>query len=647
MGTKILARPRVGHLLAVAIDVVIIVLAYYLILNFRYAWSFSDWRGWNTDFAIFAGMAVVVHLGLNWITGVYSIVSRYMSLAQAVRVGQAGILAVAVLFALVVAWPLMAGSSGYLIPRSVAIGGGVTTVILTIGVRFIWRVYFEVTQRPEQAAERLLLVGAGQAADMLARELNRTPSLNIQVVGLLDDRRSLQNMSIQGHPVLGRVADAPEMVEKHGVTQIVVSIPSATAEEIVSIYRLCKPAGVPIKILPSLAELVSGTVSLRDARDLDIKDLLGRPNVETDVGAISEYIQGHTVLVTGAGGSIGSELCRQIARFAPRRLVVVDHDESSLYDLHESLQSVGFRDYVLYPASILQNRKLERIFALHRPRLVFHAAAYKHVPLMELSPDEAVINNVKGTMQVAQMAARYGAERFINISTDKAVEPVNVMGATKRAGEIIIRMLGERHPQTLFASVRFGNVLGSQGSVIPIFKSQIESGGPLVITHPDMSRYFMLIEEAVQLVLQAAIMLDEDGFDRRRSLDTFILEMGNPVSIVDLAQRMIDFYWKDETHSLGVEFSGLRPGEKLDERLTYPFEEALATTHPLVKRVFAKVDPPSSNGREEGFELRLERLIGLAEDHGERRAIVAALVACVPDYAPFGELSLEKAAVVV
>jgi FlaA1/EpsC-like NDP-sugar epimerase len=490
-------------------------------------------------------------------------------------------------------------------------------------------------------------VGAGQAADMLARELKRTPSLNIQVVGLLDDRRSLQNMSIQGHPVLGRVADAPAVVEKHGVTQIVVAIPSASAEEIVSIYRLCKPAGVPIKILPSLAELVSGTVSLRDARDLDIKDLLGRPNVETDVGAISEYIQGHTVLVTGAGGSIGSELCRQIARFAPRRLVVVDHDESSLYDLHESLQNVGFRDYVLYPASILQKRKLEKIFALHRPRLVFHAAAYKHVPLMELSPDEAVINNVKGTMQVAQMAARYGAERFINISTDKAVEPVNVMGATKRAGELIIRMLSERHPQTLFASVRFGNVLGSQGSVIPIFKSQIEAGGPLVITHPDMSRYFMLIEEAVQLVLQAAIMLDEDGFDRKRSLNTFILEMGSPVSIVDLAQRMIDFYWKDEAHSLGVEFSGLRPGEKLDERLTYPFEEAITTTHPLVKRVFAKVGPPSPNGNQEGFELRLEHLIELAENHGDRRAIVAALVTCVPDYAPFGELSLEKAKVVV
>jgi FlaA1/EpsC-like NDP-sugar epimerase len=647
MGTKRLSRPRARHLMAMAADVAIILVMYYLVLNFRFAGDFGDWKTWTGNFAIFAAMAVVVHLVINWFTGVYSIVSRYMSLVQALRVGQAGILALVVLFAVAVVWPLLASDSSYLIPRSVVFGGGLATMTLMIGVRFFWRVIYEITQRPEHTTDRLLLVGAGQAADMLAREIKRTPSLNSKVVGLVDDRSDLQNMSIQGSPVLGRVTDAPALVEKHGVTQIVVAIPSATAEEIVSIYRVCKPAGVPIKILPSLAELVSGTVSLRDARDLDIKDLLGRPNVETDVGAISEYIQGHTVLVTGAGGSIGSELARQIARFGPRRLIVVDHDESSLYDLHESLQSLGFRRYVLYPASILQEKKLEKIFALHRPRLVFHAAAYKHVPLMELSPDEAVLNNIKGTMLVAKMAAHYGAERFVNVSTDKAVEPVNVMGATKRAGELIIRMLAERYPETLFASVRFGNVLGSQGSVIPIFRGQIETGGPVTITHPDMTRYFMLIEEAVQLVLQAAIMLDEDGIDQERSLNTFILEMGNPVSIVDLAQRMIDFYWRDEARSLGVEFSGLRPGEKLDECLVYQSEEAVPTGHPLIKRVFARTDVPSSNGHAADFEQSLQDVVKLAEEHGERRAIIKALMACVPDYAPLEGLPLEKPVAVV
>jgi FlaA1/EpsC-like NDP-sugar epimerase len=446
---------------------------------------------------------------------------------------------------------------------------------------------------------------------------------------------------------LGRVLDTPALVKRYAVTQIIVAIPSATAEEVVSIYRICKPAGVPIKILPSLAELVSGKVSLGDARDLDIKDLLGRPSIETDIGAISEQIQGQTVLVTGAGGSIGSELCRQIARFDPWRLVVIDHDESSLYDLHERLQNQGFRRYSLYPASILQREKLDKIFALHRPHLVFHAAAYKHVPLMELSPDEAVLNNIKGTWLVAETAARYRVHRFVNISTDKAVEPCNVMGATKRAGELIIRSLAGRHPETLFASVRFGNVLGSQGSVIPIFKSQIENGGPLVITHPEMTRYFMLIEEAVQLVPQAAIMLGTPACDHERSLSTFVLEMGNPVSIVDLAQRMIDFYWNDEQHSLGVEFSGLRPGEKLDERLIFPYEEALATSHPLVRQVCSKAHGPTGNGGNRHFERSLKELVSLAEQHADRRLIVAALRECVPEFSPFEELPLEKPVTVV
>ena len=559
MGTKLLTRPRRSQMLAVIVDLAVVLACYYVVMNFRYATALDDWLSVPGGFAIFAAMAVVVHVITNWASGVYSIVSRYMSLGQAVRVAQAGIISTAVLFILVAAWPLYASASSYLVPRSVVVVGGMGALVAMIGVRFIRRIFYEMTQRSSQPAVRLLLVGAGQAADMLLREVKRTPSLSTQVVGLLDDRNELQNMSLQGSPVLGRVSDVVEVVQRHDVTQILVAIPSATAEQIVSIYRVCKPAGVPIKILPSLAELVSGTVSLRDARDLDVKDLLGRPKVETDVGAVSEDIQGRTVLVTGAGGSIGSELCRQIARFDPGRLILVDHDESSLYDLHESLQSIGFTRYSLFPTSILHTHKLEKIFALHRPQLVFHAAAYKHVPLMELSPDEAVLNNVKGLLSVTQMATRYGTARFVNISTDKAVEPCNVMGATKRVGELIVRMMAERHPETLFASVRFGNVLGSQGSVIPIFKKQIEGGGPLVITHPEMTRYFMLIEEAVQLVLQAAVLL-EDERDDDSNLNMFILEMGNPVSIVDLAQRMVDFYWKDQSRSLGVEFSGLRPG---------------------------------------------------------------------------------------
>ena len=449
-------------------------------------------------------------------------------------------------------------------------------------------------------------------------------------------------MTIQGYPVLGTIAETPALAEKHKITQIVVAIPSASADEIARIYRICKPSGAQIKVLPSLADLVSGTVSLRDARDLDIKDLLGRPKIQTDTGAISEHIQGQCVLVTGAGGSIGSELSRQIARFNPSKLILVDHDESSLYQLHENLQTLGYDRYVLCPTNILQRRKIDKLFALYRPHLVFHAAAYKHVPLMEVSADEAVLNNIEGTMLVAETAARYGVERFINISTDKAVNPVTSWAPPSRAGELIVRMLSKRYPTTMFASVRFGNVLGSQGSVIPIFKSQIESGGPVVITHPEMTRYFMLIEEAVQLVLQAAIMVDDAVPDSLCSLDTFVLEMGDPVPIVELAQRMIEFYWKDQNKSIGVEFCGLRAGEKLDERLIWDNEYTLTTQHPLVGRVCAQPGEPPPNGHGREFETNLRHLLGLAHEHADCSAVVEALVQCIPGYEPLNHKGVEK-----
>jgi FlaA1/EpsC-like NDP-sugar epimerase len=627
-----------------AVDAVIVLAMYYLVLNFRYFQMQPGWRAWTVTFGVFAVAAIVVHLLSNWLAGAYGMLSRYMSLNQAVRIGQAGIVSVVVLLAGVIIWPLMSGEANFPVPRSVVIAGGLTATVASIGLRFTRRMLHERQARKAirtspGTSERVLLVGAGQAADMILREIARTPSLRLQVVGLLDDRRDLRNMTIQGFPVLGSVADVSSIAAAHGVTQIIVAIPSASSEEISHIYRLCKPVGVPVKILPSLADLVSGTISLRDARELDIKDLLGRPKIEIDMAGICDYLQGSSVLVTGAAGSIGSELCRQIARFDPGRLVLVDHDESSLYDLHERLTTMGFRRHVICTTNILQERKLDKIFALYRPRLVVHAAAYKHVPLMELSPDEAVLNNIQGTLLVAETAARYSVERFVDISTDKAVEPCNVMGATKRAGELIVRMLSQRYPNTHFAVVRFGNVLGSQGSVIPLFKSQIESGGPLVITHPDMTRYFMLIEEAVQLVLQAAIMVDGDsggdaGLAGGQALNAFVLEMGQPVPIVELAQRMLDFYWKDQAKSIGVEFSGLRPGEKLYERLVYPYEELVPTAHPLIKRVYTKPGAPVNNGHSAHFEREVRELIRLAQQHGDRNDIIEALSGTVLDYVP-------------
>jgi FlaA1/EpsC-like NDP-sugar epimerase len=621
------------------IDAAIVIVMYFVMFNFRYFDVEPNWQPWSRAFAVFLIIAVAVHLTANWLAGVYAMVSRYMSLGQAIRIGQAGIVSVTVLLVGVIVWPVVTETANYPVPRSVVIVGGMAATVVSIGLRFSQRMLHERrARRAVHSAERVLLVGAGQAADMIIREIVRTPSLRLQVVGLVDDRRDLTNMTIQGFPVLGTVADVPEIAEAQGVSQIIVAIPSASAEEISHIYRVCKPVGVPVKILPSLSDLVSGTITLRDARELDIKDLLGRPKIDIDMAAICEYLEGSVVLVTGAGGSIGSELCRQVAKFDPGRLILVDHDESSLYDLHEKLQTLGFRRYVICPTNILQEKKLNKIFALYRPRLVVHAAAYKHVPLMELSPDEAVVNNIQGTSLVAETAARYGAERFVLISTDKAVEPCNVMGATKRAGELIVRSLSRRYPNTHFAVVRFGNVLGSQGSVIPLFKGQIENGGPVIITHPDMTRYFMLIQEAVQLILQAAVLVDQDEdddvFAGAERLNTFVLEMGKPVAIVELAQRMIDFYWKDQAKNIGVEFSGLRPGEKLDEHLNYVYEELMPTEHPLIKRVYVKPGAPVSNGHSAHFEREVKELIRLAQQHGDRNEIIEALAATVLDYVP-------------
>lgn len=621
------------HLPALIADVAAILAVYFLVLNFRYAGVDANFHAWTSGFAAFLAIATVVHVAVNRLAGIYSITSRYMSLSQAVRVGQAGILAVAIIFVVVVIWPLFTGDSEYLVPRTVALGGGVVVVLAMIGARFTWRIIHETRAQTHETSERALLVGAGQAADMLIREILRTPSLSTRVVGLVDDTPSARGTTIQGCPVLGRVEDIPELADRLQVTQIIVAIPSARAEEVARIYRHAKPAGVPVKVLPNVAELVAGRARITDARDLDIQDLLGRKKIQTDIGEISALLNGRCVLVTGAGGSIGSELCVQIAAFKPDKLILVDHDESSLYVMHERLQNLGFNRYVLCPTSILRENKLDNLFRVHRPHVVYHAAAYKHVPLMELSPDEAVLNNIQGTLQVAETAARYGCERFVCISTDKAVQPVNVMGATKRAAELIVRMVAARYPDTLFACVRFGNVLGSQGSVIPIFREQILSGGPVTITHPGMTRYFMLIEEAVQLVLQASVLIEEDGPADAATLNTFVLDMGDPVSIVDLAQQMIEFYWKDQSRSIGVEFGGLRPGEKLDERLVWDHEFELATTHPLIKRVCTRravhVDADLKT-----FEERLPILIEMAGDHSEPGAVREALIATVPGYVP-------------
>ncbi|HZC19978.1 MAG TPA: nucleoside-diphosphate sugar epimerase/dehydratase, partial [Rubrobacteraceae bacterium] len=380
----------------------------------------------------------------------------------------------------------------------------------------------------------------------------------------------------------GGVGDIERLAEERGIDQILIALPEASSEEIDLIWRECVKTEAEVKVVPKLSELLGGgTIRLREVQ---IQDLLGRRPVEIDLDQLVEFVNGKRVLVTGAGGSIGSELSRQISRLGPSRLALLDREESALYYLDEELSREGFAGAELVVGDVTNAEKMRALFARLRPQLVFHAAAYKHVPLMEVHASEAILNNVGGTLIVARAAGEFGAEKFVNVSTDKAVEPANVMGATKRLSEMIVRSTAEEYPETLYASVRFGNVLGSRGSVVPTFRRQIEAGGPVTVTHPEMTRYFMLIPEAVSLILQAGAMADSYG--------VYVLEMGRPVRIADLAQKMIEV---TGAKNVEIKFIGLRPGEKLHETLFEESERRAATAHPMVFRLVPNNPPPSSS----------------------------------------------------
>jgi FlaA1/EpsC-like NDP-sugar epimerase len=442
---------------------------------------------------------------------------------------------------------------------------------------------------------------------------------------------------VGGCTVLGTIQDVPLLAESTNASEILIAIPSATADQLARIHRLSRPARIPIMILPSIAGVVDGTVSVSDVRELVIEDLLGRPPVLIDLESVRDYLHGKRVMVTGAAGSIGSELCRQISSFDPAEMVLIDKDESALYHLHEELRARGVERYHIYPTSVALRAKMNHIFAQRRPQVIFHAAAFKHVPLMEMHPDEAVINNVKGTATIAQLAGIHGADRMVNISTDKAVDPISVMGATKRAGEQALRYLSQRYPETGFCSVRFGNVLGSRGSVIPVFEQQIKAGGPVTVTHPDMTRYFMTIPEAASLVLQSAALVSEiPAVDDRAGYGAFVLEMGQPIKIVDLAHNLIDLMGNGRAKDIVLEYTGLRPGEKLHEELFCTGESRLTTSHPLIYLAYGENGSAANgDGLPADFEECMRTLIAVSERGAEATAILALLRRCVPTYREF------------
>ncbi len=550
----------------VALDAVIVVVAYLSLLVLRFDGSVPT-SYWHT-FRVFLLVALCVHLLSNGAFGLYGQMWQHASVQEARRLLLAGVWA-----ALVVA-AIGALGGGRVVPRFVAFVGP-WFALLGFGVlRFQARLFAfhrREAKAVEDRTERVLLYGTGEAGAAVLRDILRDPALGMRVVALLDDDPRRRGRRLHGILVAGGREAIEPLVAATGATQVLLAIPSAASDLIRDVAERCERAGLRLRVLPSVREVVGGRVTARDIRDLSIEDLLGRQQVETDLAGVRALLSGRRVLVTGAGGSIGSEIARQVAEFAPRELVLVDHDETHLFEVAQAIPAdVGPRQVLL---DIRDTDRVADVFAALEPQVVFHAAAHKHVPILEQYPREAAVTNVLGTASVVDAATAAHVERLIFISTDKAIRPRSVMGASKRMAEEVVR--GFTGNGTIACCVRFGNVLGSRGSVIPTFLRQIQRGGPVTVTDPAMTRYFMSIPEAVQLVLQAAALSSEGG-------EVYTLEMGEPVNILDLAKRVIRLSGRVPGRDVPIEITGPRPGEKLEEDVRDPGEELLPSGHPAI-----------------------------------------------------------------
>lgn len=467
---------------------------------------------------------------------------------------------------------------GYKYPAIFYLLNTIFIVTFTLGYRLIHRAIKITSNKSYMKGtySNILVIGAGDAGGMVVQELKRIPRLKKLPVAIIDDDPDKWGRAIHNVKIVGGSSEILEIVEKYKIDEIIFSIANIDKQKKKIILDICKSTNCKVKTIPGIYEIIDGRVNIRHIRDVRIEDLLGRDPIEVDYKDISNYIEGKSVIVTGGGGSIGSELCRQIASFNPSKLIILDNYENNAYAIQQELiRKYGDKlDLDVVIASIREKNRLDEIFNEYRPQIVFHAAAHKHVPLMESSPSEAIKNNIFGTLNTAKVADKYKAERFVLISTDKAVNPTNIMGATKRAAEMIIQTMNEES-DTDYVAVRFGNVLGSNGSVIPLFKKQIEDGGPVTVTHPMIIRYFMTIPEAVGLVIQAGAMA--------KGGEIFVLDMGEPVKILDLANNLIKFSGFEPGVDIKIKFTGLRPGEKLYEELLMSEEGLLETKH---KKIF-------------------------------------------------------------
>ncbi len=519
--------------------------------------------------------------------------------------------------------------------RAVFIIDGVLTFLLIGGLRMVIRSFFTIyagsSMVPDLSSKihfkKVLIVGAGDAGEKILREIIENNQLHYKVIGFIDDAPGKKGRAIHGIPVIGNVDNLAYVLEKEEIQEILIAIPSASGDQIRHIVEACKSCAVSYKIVPGIGELIDGRVSVKILRDISYEDLLGRPPVHLNVAGIRNYLDGKTVLITGCGGSIGSELCRQVIKYQPHSIILLDAGEANLFNIQMELQNEKYCRRCEAILGHVQNEQLmDDIFKKYKPHVVFHAAAYKHVPMLEKNPWEAVFNNIVGSRVVMEMSLKHHVERFVLVSTDKAVRPTNVMGASKRVTELIMQSL--QGNSTKFMAVRFGNVVGSSGSVIPLFRRQIEQGGPVTVTHPEVNRYFMTIPEASQMILQAGAM-GEGG-------EVFVLEMGTPVKIADMARDLIRLSGKEPEYDIKIIFTGLREGEKLYEELITVGEDILPTSHEKIMVLRANNHSAGSRNllaMREGLNFAIDELAKDADGHDTKK-IKEKLKKIIPEYTP-------------
>ena len=583
------------------LDAAAVLTAYLVLLVLRFDGQVPG-EYWE-NFVAYAPLVLLIHVLCNYLFGLYGQMWRYASIQEARRVVLSGMSA----GALVVGLGAAVGGPIHPVPLSVLALGALLSLVAIGAIRFQSRLFALRRRSAMGERRRILVMGAGDAGSMVLQDVLRNPALGLDPVAVVDDDRRKMGLTIHGVPIVGTRAQIPRLVEQMEVDEVLLAIPSAARDTIQQVSALCEESEVALRVLPSVQEVVGGRVTARDIRDLRIEDLLGRQQVEIDLEAVAAMLRGKRVLVTGGGGSIGSEIARQVADLEPASLVLLDHDETHL---HDALLELGEPAVGTTRTALVDVRDRDRVlatFAKHRPEVVFHAAAHKHVNLLESQPEEAFLTNVMGTANVIDASVATGVGRFVFISTDKAVHPESVMGASKWFGEQIVRSL--HGGVAALCAVRFGNVLGSRGSVIPTFLRQIALGGPVTVTDPAMARYFMTVQEAVRLVLQAGAL--------SRGGEVFTLDMGEPVNILDLARKLIRLAGRVPDRDVAIRITGVRPGEKLVEEVVDLGEQAIPSGHPSIVAARPPVPHPAAL-REALFELEVLARHEQGEELAER-----------------------------